>query len=89
LILAKFPPAGMGRFSHDGRWLVPGIEVGSEVRKSVSDGPALRSSVNDVCGRRGGGCAGDAVARVRRVGFEGKWAFGCATGINRVWWRRR
>jgi len=37
----------MGRFSHSGRWLVPGIERGSsggEVRKSERVGPASRAS---------------------------------------------
>lgn len=48
-ILAKFPPAGIGRFSQSGRRLVPGIDVGSEeVRKSESEGPEFKLSVNDV-----------------------------------------
>jgi hypothetical protein len=66
LILAKFPPAGIGRFSQSGRRLVPGIDVGSEeARKSESEGPEFKLSVNDVCGRRG-----DIVAKLRMVRFE-------------------
>jgi len=65
--LAKFPPAGMGRLSQSGRRLEPGMEVGSVVleRKSERLGPALRSSVKVVCGRRGRGGGGETVARQR------------------------
>jgi hypothetical protein len=84
----------MGRLSHDGRWLVPGMESGSEggvERKSEREGPALRASVKVVCGRRG-----ETVARQRTVvaatpafaavlvrRFEGVWT------SRRHWLRRR
>ena len=65
-ILAKFPPAGIGLLSQSGRRLEPGMEVGSAVleRKCDRVGPALRSSVKVVCGRREG-VGGETVARQR------------------------
>ena len=63
----------MGRFSHSGRWLVPGIERGSsggEIRKSERVGPASRASAKAVvvCGRRA--VDGETVARLRTVALE-------------------
>jgi hypothetical protein len=70
LILAKFPPAGMGRFNQFGRWLVPGIDVGSveEVIKSERAGPEFRVSVKVVGGLRVP--CGEMVARLRIARFE-------------------
>jgi hypothetical protein len=72
LILAKFPPAGIGRFNQSGKRLDPGIEVCSRgaVRKSEREGPEFRVSVNDVVGRRVR--EGEMVARARIDGFEGR-----------------
>jgi hypothetical protein len=72
LILAKFPPAGMGRFSQSGRRLDPGIDVGSveSARKSEKEGPEFKVSVNDVWGRRV--VCGEVVASVRTFEVEGR-----------------
>ena len=70
LIFAKFPPAGIGRFNHSGRRLVPGIEVcsGGSERKSEKLGPVFKVSEKEVWGRWFPGASGT-VARQRRV----KW----------------
>jgi len=63
----------MGRFSHSGRWLVPGIERGSsggEVRKSERVGPASRASEKAVLVWRWRGGDGETVARLRTVAVE-------------------
>lgn len=74
LILAKFPPAGIGRFSQSGRRLVPGIEACSEnAMKSSKFGPEFRLSVNVVGRRRG--VSEEIVASVRCENLELMIAF--------------
>jgi hypothetical protein len=72
LILAKFPPAGIGRFSQSGKRLDPGMEVCSRgaVRKSEREGPESRVSVKVVVGRRVP--EGEMVARARIEKLEGR-----------------
>jgi len=102
LILAKLPPAGIGRFNHSGKRLDPGndsvasvasIDSEDEVRKSASEGPAFNVSVKVVWGRTRGVVIGETVvARVRRrtAGLR-QGIRGGAEGKERIgkWWRER